>query len=96
MAVMTMTEARAALPQVLDRVAAGEEITITRRGKPVAVVVRPDIVHSPIGAQIVIGEGGFHGAARRRVAAGNRIIGAEPMDVADLLAELDDIRGRRA
>jgi prevent-host-death family protein len=42
MASMTVSEARAALPRLLTRVDAGEEITITRRGKPVAVVVRPD------------------------------------------------------
>lgn len=39
---MTVTQARAALPEVLDRVAGGDEITITRHGRPVAVVVRPD------------------------------------------------------
>lgn len=39
---MTVTQARAALPEVLDRVADGDEITITRHGRPVAVVVRPD------------------------------------------------------
>jgi antitoxin (DNA-binding transcriptional repressor) of toxin-antitoxin stability system len=44
MAVMTISEARAALPEVLTRAAAGEEITITRHGSPIAVVVRPDIV----------------------------------------------------
>ena len=44
MAVMTISEARAALPEVLNRVAEGEEVTITRHGRPVAVVVRPDIV----------------------------------------------------
>lgn len=44
MAVMTISEARAALPEVLDRVAEGEEITITRHGRPVAVVTRPDVV----------------------------------------------------
>jgi antitoxin (DNA-binding transcriptional repressor) of toxin-antitoxin stability system len=43
---MTVSEARAALPQVLDRVAEGEEVTITRHGRPVAVVVRPDILWS--------------------------------------------------
>jgi antitoxin (DNA-binding transcriptional repressor) of toxin-antitoxin stability system len=96
MAVMTMTEARATLPQVLDRVAAGEEITITRRGKPVAVVLRPDIVRSPIRAEIVTGEGGFHVTARRRVAAAGRIIDAAPMNVEDVFAELDELRGRRA
>ena len=40
MAVMTVSEARAALPEVLNRVADGEEITITRHGHPVAVIVR--------------------------------------------------------
>ncbi len=39
---MTVSEARAALPQLLDRVFDGEEVTLTRHGKPVAVVVRPD------------------------------------------------------
>lgn len=39
---MTVSEARAALPQVLDRVRAGEEVTLTRHGQPVAVIVRPD------------------------------------------------------
>jgi prevent-host-death family protein len=42
MTTMTATEARAALPEVLDRVLAGDEVTITRHGQPVAVVVRPD------------------------------------------------------
>jgi antitoxin (DNA-binding transcriptional repressor) of toxin-antitoxin stability system len=51
MAVMTISQARAALPEVLTRVEAGEEITITRHGSPIAVVVRPDIVWSqPVGA----------------------------------------------
>lgn len=39
---MTATQARAALPEILDRVLAGEEVTITRHGRAVAVVVRPD------------------------------------------------------
>lgn len=39
---MTVSEARAALPEVLDRVRDGDEVTITRYGTPVAVVVRPD------------------------------------------------------
>jgi antitoxin (DNA-binding transcriptional repressor) of toxin-antitoxin stability system len=46
MAVMTVSEARAALPEVLNRVEAGEQVTITRHGRPVAVVVRPDIMWS--------------------------------------------------
>jgi len=56
MAVMTVSEARAALPEVLTRVALGEEITITRYGSPVAVVVRPDIIWSQPGTEAVMDE----------------------------------------
>lgn len=56
MAVMTVSEARAALPAVLNRVADGEEITITRHGRPVAVIVRPDILWSRSRAQDVLDE----------------------------------------
>ncbi len=43
---MTVSEARAALPALLDRVHAGEEVVITRHGVAVAVVVRPDALRS--------------------------------------------------
>ena len=46
MATVTSSEARAALPSVLDRVDKGEEVRITRHGRPVAVVVRPDALRS--------------------------------------------------
>lgn len=46
MAEMNMTEARATLPDVLDRVAAGEEITITRHGRRAAVVIRPEALRT--------------------------------------------------
>ena|ERR1019366_4041123 len=46
MGTMTVSEARAALPDVLDRVDKGEEVTITRHGRPVAVLVRPDTLRS--------------------------------------------------
>jgi len=42
MPTMSVSEARATLPAVLDRVLAGEEVTITRHGQDVAVLVRPD------------------------------------------------------
>jgi antitoxin (DNA-binding transcriptional repressor) of toxin-antitoxin stability system len=54
MAVMTISEARTALPEVLNRVAEGEEITITRHGRPIAVVVRPDIVWHQSGSDVVM------------------------------------------
>jgi prevent-host-death family protein len=37
----TVTEARAKLPKIVDMVIDGHEITITRHGQPVAVVVNP-------------------------------------------------------
>ncbi|HTN99093.1 MAG TPA: type II toxin-antitoxin system Phd/YefM family antitoxin, partial [Microthrixaceae bacterium] len=42
MTTISVSEARAALPDILDRVIAGEEVTITRHGKEVAILVRPD------------------------------------------------------
>jgi antitoxin (DNA-binding transcriptional repressor) of toxin-antitoxin stability system len=39
---LSISEARAMLPALVERVANGEEITLTRHGRPVAVVVRPD------------------------------------------------------
>lgn len=39
---MTISEARAALPQIVQRVSDGEEVIITRHGRTVAVVVGPD------------------------------------------------------
>lgn len=39
---MTVSEARAALPRILECVNDGDEVTITRHGKAVAVIVRPD------------------------------------------------------
>jgi antitoxin (DNA-binding transcriptional repressor) of toxin-antitoxin stability system len=46
MAVLSISEARAILPELLDRVAEGEEITITRHGSAVAVMLRPDAVRT--------------------------------------------------
>ena len=46
MVMMTASEARAALPDLLSRVESGEEVTITRHGRPVAVLVRPDSLRS--------------------------------------------------
>ena len=41
MSSMSVSDARAALPEILSRVEGGEEVTITRHGRPVAVVVHP-------------------------------------------------------
>ncbi|MGI8678038.1 MAG: type II toxin-antitoxin system Phd/YefM family antitoxin [Jatrophihabitans sp.] len=46
MASVTVTEARAALPELLNRVEGGDEVTITRHGRAVAVLVRPDALRT--------------------------------------------------
>ena len=43
---MSASEARAALPDLLSRVEGGEEVTITRHGRAVAVLVHPDALRS--------------------------------------------------
>lgn len=53
---MTVSEARAALPEVLNRVEEGEEITITRHGRAVAVIVRPDMMWSRSRAESLLVE----------------------------------------
>ena len=53
MARLTVTQARSILPELLDRVADGEEITITRHGEAVAVVLRPDAVRVRRAAQTI-------------------------------------------
>jgi antitoxin (DNA-binding transcriptional repressor) of toxin-antitoxin stability system len=50
---LSVSEARARLPEVLDRVAAGEEITITRHGRSVAVLLRPDAVRARRGERTI-------------------------------------------
>jgi prevent-host-death family protein len=56
MATLTVSQARASLPELLTRVEAGEEVTITRHGRPVAVLVRPDTLRSR--AEAVIEDAG--------------------------------------
>ncbi len=53
-----------------------------QRGTSVATVIREAI------------DRGLPATQRRRSAAARRILAAEPMPVTDLLAELDDLRGR--
>ena len=62
---MTVSEARAALPQLLDRVGAGEEVTITRHGKPVAVLVRPDTLRARRADEVLVVAGAVRDALAR-------------------------------
>ncbi len=53
MSTYSVTEARANLPEIVDRVAAGDEVTLTRHGRPVAVIVRPDALRTRRSAQTI-------------------------------------------
>jgi plasmid stability protein len=64
--VLTISEARAALPEVINRVVEGEEVTITRHGAPVAIVVRPDIVWSRVGHEVLTDDEHLIAALRER------------------------------
>ena len=46
MSTVSVSQARASLPEILDRVLAGDEVTITRHGEAVAVIVRPDAIRA--------------------------------------------------
>lgn len=49
-ATLTVTEFRAQPGEVLDRVSRGMEITVTKNGRPVAVISPPDTVIHPDGS----------------------------------------------
>ena len=65
---MTVSEARAALPEILQLVSAGQEVTLTRHGQPVAVIVRPDTLRARRAGDAMI----VAGRVREIVAQGRR------------------------
>jgi prevent-host-death family protein len=48
MATVTLVEAKAHLSELLDRVESGEEVVITRHGRPVAHLSPPDRPKQPV------------------------------------------------
>lgn len=52
MTTLTVSQARASLPELLTRVEEGEEVTITRHGRAVAVLVRPDVLRRRVNVVI--------------------------------------------
>jgi antitoxin (DNA-binding transcriptional repressor) of toxin-antitoxin stability system len=96
MAIMTVSEARAALPEVLNRVTEGEEITITRHGQAVAVIVRPDIMWSRSRAEDALAEADqlrtlMHAAAESELPVG----GLTPDYAEELIAAIRSGRDGR-
>lgn len=53
MSTWNVTDARANLPRILQLVEAGEEVTLFRHGRAVAVIVRPDALRTRRSASAV-------------------------------------------
>jgi antitoxin (DNA-binding transcriptional repressor) of toxin-antitoxin stability system len=93
---MSVSEARAALPEILDRVDDGEEITITRHGQAVAVVVRPDRLRARRADQTVAAAERVRALldrGRSRPLRAHPRLGADRAD--DLVADVRAGRSRR-
>ena len=89
---ISVTGARAALAEILERVTAGEEVTLTRHGEPVAVVVRPDTL------RVRRAEAALAGAARLHddlLEARARPLAPAALDPAHAEALIADVRSSR-
>jgi antitoxin (DNA-binding transcriptional repressor) of toxin-antitoxin stability system len=88
MVTLTVSQARASLPELLTRVEEGEEVTITRHGRAVAVLVRPDVMRSR--AHVIIEAAGrIH--ALMSAAAGSELpaeAGLTPERAEELISEI--------
>ncbi len=93
---MTISEARAELPDVVSRVAEGEEVTITRYGRPAAVMVRPDIVWSQPATDVVLEDTGHLIAVLRERARRHGVTLAQELDAIRTAAEEDERPAGRA
>lgn len=60
-----MSKARADLARIVERVTEGEEITLTRRGEAVAVVVRPDALRVRRAAEVLTAAADLQEALRQ-------------------------------
>ena len=89
---LTVSEARARLPEILDRVEKGEEITITRHGRPAAVLLRPDNVRVRRGESTI---DRAREIGRMLEEARHRPIGPASMDPAYAEELIRDIRAGR-
>ena len=93
MTTLTVSQARASLPQLLTRVAEGEEVTITRHGRAVAVLVRPDVLR-PRANVTIEAAGRVHDLLVNAAASGLATeAGLTPERAAELI---DQIRAGRA
>jgi prevent-host-death family protein len=89
-----ISEARATFPQILEKVTEGEEVTITRHGRAVAVIIRPDALRARR-AEAALDSAE---AIRDLLAdAGARALGSSPVLTKGRAEEMvDDLRFSRA
>jgi prevent-host-death family protein len=93
---ISITEARASLPDLIDRVAGGEEITLTRHGSPVAVLIRPDALRSRrADAAFARATELREGRERARHEALDGAPGLTEQEAEELIAEIRSDRDRR-
>ncbi|MGH2772362.1 MAG: type II toxin-antitoxin system Phd/YefM family antitoxin [Actinomycetota bacterium] len=90
------SRARAELPELLDLVGTGEEVTITRHGRPVAVMIRPDLLRARrSGVASVAAEQVREALKTGRKARLALSPGIKPERAEQLLAEVKAGRNRR-
>lgn len=93
---MTVSKARAALPEILERVRAGEEVSITRHGQVVAVVVRPDALRARRSGERLIDAARLHDLVASGRQARLRTRATLTQEQADaLLADVQASRSRQ-
>jgi prevent-host-death family protein len=91
---MSVSEARGRLPELIERVAAGEEVTLTRHGVAVAVLVRADALRTRRAAYDKADELAklMRDASGRRLSRRGRL---SAQRAEELVAEIDRDRGGR-
>jgi antitoxin (DNA-binding transcriptional repressor) of toxin-antitoxin stability system len=92
---MTVSEARAALPEILSRVEGGEEVTITRHGRSVAVLVRPDALRSRRAQAAFDGAGAVHRLLTAAAGRAPDTTGLSDARAEELIAEIRTARDAR-
>ena len=92
---MTVTEARASLPAIIDRVSGGEQVILTRHGQPVAVVVGPDSGYNPRAAQAFAGAADVRRLLEEARHKPRPAVGLSAEEAEDLIRWVDQGRGRR-
>lgn len=93
MSTINVSAARAELPRLIDAVEKGEEVTLTRHGKPVAVLVRPERLHDPVGQMSYAGADAIE--ERLRAAAARPLPPEGSLSIEQAEALVADVRAQR-